>query len=331
MKLKPILSAAAIAAATLGTLTAGGEGWSHDFEAAKKQAEEENKSLLLDFTGSDWCGWCIKLNEEVFQHDAFKDGVKDKFVLVEVDFPRDNSKLSEETKEQNKMLGEKYAVRGYPTILLVDAKGKPFGETGYQKGGPEKYVEHLDELLAGLKARDEAFEKAAGQEGVEKAKTLLSGLKEMELGDEMMAQHYADTIEEIKKADPEDQSGFVGEMEMKAKFAEYEEKVNGMARTQDHAGALKLTQDTIDNGGFEGENLQKLYFYKGMILAQSDDMEGAIASLDKAKEIAPESEIGMQVESIKGQMQEAQEAAEESKEEEAAPAAEEEAEEAKDE
>ena len=77
---------------------AGGEGWTHDFEAAKKQAAAEKKDLLMDFTGSDWCGWCIKLNDEVFKHDVFKDGVKDKYVLVEVDFPQDKSKLDEATQ-----------------------------------------------------------------------------------------------------------------------------------------------------------------------------------------------------------------------------------------
>ena len=126
--------------ALLGTAFAGGEGWSSDFEAAKKQAAESKKDLLIDFTGSDWCGWCIKLNDEVFKHDAFKAGVKDSFVLVELDFPKDKSKLSEETQKQNKELGEKYAVQGYPTILLCDADGRPYAATGYQKGGPEKYV-----------------------------------------------------------------------------------------------------------------------------------------------------------------------------------------------
>ena len=70
---------AAVCAATLGlgTALAGGEGWTSNFDEASKQAAGEKKDLLIDFTGSDWCGWCIKLNEEVFQHDAFKDGVTD--------------------------------------------------------------------------------------------------------------------------------------------------------------------------------------------------------------------------------------------------------------
>ena len=117
--------------------SAGGEGWSHDFEAAKKQAAEQKKDLLVDFTGSDWCGWCIKLNEEVFSHDPFKTGVADKFVLVEIDFPRDKSKLSDETQKQNAMLQKQFSIQGFPTILLMDAAGLPYAQTGYQAGGPK--------------------------------------------------------------------------------------------------------------------------------------------------------------------------------------------------
>ena len=74
--------------ASVSALHAGGEGWQTDFEVAKKLAAEGKKDLLLDFTGSDWCGWCIKLNKEVFGLEPFKTGTKDKFVLVELDFPQ---------------------------------------------------------------------------------------------------------------------------------------------------------------------------------------------------------------------------------------------------
>jgi thioredoxin-related protein len=83
--------ASAILVSSLSSF-AGGEGWMHDIEAAKKKAAAENKDLFIDFTGSDWCGWCIKLNEEVFQHDPFKKGIADDFILVELDYPRDKSK-----------------------------------------------------------------------------------------------------------------------------------------------------------------------------------------------------------------------------------------------
>ncbi len=76
-----------IAAFSLTPASAGGEEWSHDFAKARTAAASENKDLLVDFTGSDWCSWCIKLNKEVFGHEAFRSGVKDSFVLVELDYP----------------------------------------------------------------------------------------------------------------------------------------------------------------------------------------------------------------------------------------------------
>jgi len=124
------------------------EGWMTDFELAQTKAKEENKSLLLDFTGSDWCGWCIKLKDEVFSKSAFKDYAKESLVLVELDFPR-NKKQSAEVKKQNEALAQKFGVRGFPTLILLSPEGELIGKTGYRQGGAEAYVEHLKEIASG--------------------------------------------------------------------------------------------------------------------------------------------------------------------------------------
>ncbi len=120
--------------------------WITDFEKAKETAKKLKRPMLVDFTGSDWCGWCIKLDKEVFSKDEFKEYAKDNLVLVELDFPN-RKKQSDALKAQNKALAKKYGIRGYPTILLLDADGKELARTGYQRGGPEKYVKHLQKLL----------------------------------------------------------------------------------------------------------------------------------------------------------------------------------------
>ena len=124
---------------------AGGDQWLTDFEEAKKIAAKENKSILIDFTGSDWCHWCKKLKKEVFGQDEFTKEASKQFVLVELDFPR-KSEQSAETKKANKALAKKYGVSGYPTVLLTDAAGKPFGRTGYREGGVAPYLAHLKKL-----------------------------------------------------------------------------------------------------------------------------------------------------------------------------------------
>lgn len=124
----------------------GAEGWLTDFEAAKQQAAEKKLPILADFSGSDWCGWCIKLDNEVFSKDEFKAYARDNVVLFLADFPS-RKPQPEETKKQNEILQQKYGIRGFPTVLLLDAEGKVLGRTGYQAGGPEKYVEHIKKLL----------------------------------------------------------------------------------------------------------------------------------------------------------------------------------------
>lgn len=124
----------------------GAEGWLTDFEAAKKLAAEKNLPILADFSGSDWCGWCIKLDNEVFSQDEFKAYAKDNIVLFLADFPSRKPQPAE-IKKQNKALSEKYGIRGFPTVLLLDAEGEVLERTGYQKGGAAAYVEHIKDLL----------------------------------------------------------------------------------------------------------------------------------------------------------------------------------------
>ena len=298
---KFVLAACAILSAST-VVNAGGEGWSDDFEASSKLAAAEGKDMLVDFTGSDWCGWCIKLNKEVFSHDEFKDGVKDGYVLVEIDYPKDKSKLSAETIAQNEGLKEEYAIAGYPTILLMDGKGRPFAKTGYQKGGPVSYVESLKELSAVREARDEAFEKASKLEGVAKAKMLMETLKSMGLSEALLAKFYGDEIETIKASDPSDESGYIKGIEQKGKFAEFQGKLNALASKGEFKEALALTNDTITSGGFEDGLLQQLLFLKGMIHAELGEFTKALESLDKADAAVPESPMSGQITAVKAKI-----------------------------
>lgn len=129
------------------TSTHAASHWETDFEHAQKLASESGKYMLLDFTGSDWCGWCIRLKDEVFSKKSFLAYAKEKLVLVQVDFPRKKAQ-SKELKEQNQALASKYGIRGYPTIIILSPKGDFVQQTGYQAGGAEAYVEHIEELIA---------------------------------------------------------------------------------------------------------------------------------------------------------------------------------------
>jgi len=127
-------------------------GWATDFETAKKLAVEKKLPILADFSGSDWCGWCIKLDKEVFSQKEFKTFAGDNLVLFMADFPR-KKKQDEKIKKQNAELMKKYAVGGFPTVLLMDAEGKVFARTGYERGGATAYVAHLKKLISDAKKK----------------------------------------------------------------------------------------------------------------------------------------------------------------------------------
>ena len=240
----PSLTAAATLAWTLTVSTfAAGDLWVSDFEKAKQTAAADGKDLLMDFTGSDWCGWCIKLRKEVFDLDAFKAAAPKNFVLVELDFPQNKSKLSKETQEQNAKLQTQFGIQGFPSIVLADAQGRPYAKTGYQPGGPEKYLPHLDELRAVKTRRDEAWKKAEGAQGVEKAKFLAAGLKALD--EELAAQHYSKVIAEITALDPKDETGVGAAMGFKADLAALQGQIGAVAGKDGPAAARKVADDFI--------------------------------------------------------------------------------------
>jgi len=124
-------------------------GWLNDYKKAQQQAKSTNKVLLLNFTGSDWCGWCIKFDREVLSKPQFKDYARDNLVLVELDFPRAKAQ-SAEVRKQNRELAQQYEVVGFPTIIVTNSDGQKLWEfDGYFPGGPEAFVEQLQKLRKG--------------------------------------------------------------------------------------------------------------------------------------------------------------------------------------
>lgn len=116
-------------------------GWGDDYKAALATAAKEHKDVLLDFTGSDWCGWCIKLKRDTFDKPEFKDFADKNLVLVEIDFPQTKSQ-SAEVKKQNDALQQQYQVQGFPTLVLLSPEGKVIKQqSGYIPGGPKGFIE----------------------------------------------------------------------------------------------------------------------------------------------------------------------------------------------
>jgi thioredoxin-related protein len=123
--------------------------WLNDYKKAQEEAKTGHKILLLNFTGSDWCGWCIKFDRDVLSRPQFKEYAHNNLVLVELDFPRAKAQ-SPELRKQNRELAEQYEVIGFPKIIVLNSDGQKLWEyDGYFPGGPDAFIEQLEKLRKG--------------------------------------------------------------------------------------------------------------------------------------------------------------------------------------
>ncbi len=288
-------AALTLAGLIAGNAAAGGEGWTDDFAGAKTTAAADGKDLLLDFTGSDWCGWCIKLNEEVFSQDAFKAYAKENFVLVELDFPN-KKKLSDEVKAQNAQLQTAYNIQGYPTIYLTDAKGLPYAKTGYQRGGAEAYVEHLKELKQKRVNRDDHMAAAEKAQGVEKAKHLHEAMQVV--GDDIAVEHYKEVVAKVVELDADNAAGLKKHYQNIALAKEYRKQTRQvlMGARNDPGDAVTQLDAILAKDDLTPAIRQEVLAYKSQIqLSLLKDKPAAKATLLAAIAADPESDMAKQL------------------------------------
>jgi protein disulfide-isomerase len=121
--------------------------WRTDLEQAAADAKQNGRHLLLNFSGSDWCGWCKKLDGEVFSQPAFQEYAASNLVAVLADFPR-RTPQDEALRAQNERLLKRFAVQGFPTVLLFGPEGELAGELGYQPGWPEAFIRSIQQAIS---------------------------------------------------------------------------------------------------------------------------------------------------------------------------------------
>jgi len=129
-------------------------GWATDYKKAQEEAKTNHRLVFLNFTGSDWCGYCIQLDRAILSKPEFKDYAGKNLVLVEIDFPSRNGARwkaqSLELKKQNMELAEKYQIEGFPTLVVLDGEGKTLWKyEGYYAGGLAAFLAELDRVHKG--------------------------------------------------------------------------------------------------------------------------------------------------------------------------------------
>ena len=268
------------------------DGWMVDFDAAMKKAAAENKSMLLNFTGSDWCTWCIKLHDEAFGKPEFIEKVSEDFVLVKLDFPQ-TFKLEAELQAQNERLRKKYGQQGFPTIYLTDSAGRPYAQTSYQPGGVDAYLKHLEpfkERGAMIRqflqqAKDKSIEDVKRAVLIDQALSFVSP--------SFVTRFYEDQIQKIIELDSENKAGLRDKYLVREALSEAEKLLNQGQVT----AALEKVDKTIEEFKIEGSLAQEVYYFRAFIVDGKGDKAAALENLKKAVKADPDSKMA---EHIKG-------------------------------
>jgi protein disulfide-isomerase len=142
------IAMALLASCVLLQVRAAELDWLTDLPTAQAQAKSENKMVLLDFTGSDWCEWCMKFDKEVFATSEFQDYAAKNVVLVRLDYPH-RKKQSAKLQIANFMLKNQYDIQEFPTLVVLNQAGDEIGrQTGYSEGGPQAFIAELEKFKA---------------------------------------------------------------------------------------------------------------------------------------------------------------------------------------
>ena len=262
----------------------------NDLAAAQAKAKELKKDVLVDFSGSDWCGWCIKLDQEVFSKPEFLDAATKDFVLCVLDFPNkpeNKAKIPENLQKINQELMGKYGVQGFPTVLLMTADGAIIGKTGYQPGGPAAYLEHLKEIKAQQSKLTDGLAKAgdAKLSPADRAKALDAALSGQDEG--MLVTTYRKQIEEIIAADKDGALGLKTKYSNMLRMVDIENAMNSGETDK----ALAIVDAMVAELPASGEKTQETLGMKFSMLMFAHRVDDAKAALQKAIDAAPESEI----------------------------------------
>jgi thioredoxin-related protein len=282
-----------------GVTMADGDLWTRCYEEAQAKAKKEGKSILMEFTGSDWCPPCKALTKNVFKTEAFTAEAPQSFVLLLLDFPRDKSKQTKEEIAQNEKLKNKYSISGYPTILLTDDQGRPFAKkVGYGGTAAKAYVADLSKSAGIRQQLDDLRAKAEGAEGIAKAKLLDQSLSLLD--SELVLSSYSDTVDEIVALDPKDAAGLKSKYGELAKVAQVKEVIAGIQRSGNLDESLAKLNKVITELDLKGEALQEAMYFKGVVQYKKGDKETSKTTLEAALKLSADSKLGKQIERILG-------------------------------
>ena len=252
--------------------------WMTDLEAAKTKAAAENKAVLVDFTGSDWCGWCIRLRKQVLDTPAFETYAKDKFVLMEVDVPQ-NPKFDQALLKRNQELCEQYGVSGFPTILVINPKGDVVGGFSGYVASTAEAAKPLDAALATAAL----LAKAETQQGAEQVATLAAAYKSLP---EDLRENASALRQRIIALDTDDTSGMKRLQRVQEQRVALQQAINKAASA---AEAIAIVDQALPTAEPENKaGMLQIKFQLMFMSAQTvDDIKAAAEVMRQGIEADP--------------------------------------------
>ena len=252
--------------------------WMTDLEAAKAKAAAENKAVLVDFTGSDWCGWCVRLRKEVLDKPEFEAYAKDKFVLMEVDLPQ-NPKFDAALRARNEKIAEQYGVSGFPTIMVLSPAGDIAGGFNGYLSSVGAVTKELNEALAAV----ELLKKAETQPEAQKLESLVKVYRGLP---DKMQQGAASLRQRIIALDPQDTTGIGRLQKIEEQRAAFQQ---ALGRVHTKADALAVVDKTLASAFPENKaGILQAKFQILMMGAESpEDVKAAVEAGRAAMELDP--------------------------------------------
>lgn len=265
--------------------------WHDDYAVGAAEAKEKGKDLLLVFTGTDWIEMCEVFHREILTQPEFLDVVSEKFVLVKLEYPQ-NNRLPRQEATQKQFLRDAYGIKGFPTVVLTNFEGRPFGFNGYQPVSPEEYAETTMAMHANHEKRQAEIESSKSLEGVEKATALASGLPE--LPGNMTARFYREILEEILEADPENTLASTRSYRKMMADVDYGVAMQKLERDVRYGEMIELTEHFIAENALEGAALQKALMIKASVQKKQSNTPGMIETLLEVVKIDSKTKLAEQ-------------------------------------
>ena len=268
-------------------------------EAAMPLAQEEGRDIMLEFTGKEWCPPCIHLRTKILETAEFEKAVGDKYVLVEVVFPRLPSAVAAIPEEQRnaneKLLTHHRIETGLPTVLLLDAQGYPYAQVAGARRTTADYLKELDEAAQVKVKRDSAFAKAKDLQGIERAKALAEGLNAVPAN---CRDKYREVVDEINRLDPRNTLGYARVLTRHANYQKQEahlreifNSMRGHLAPADLEKSLASLQEYLNTPELEPELAQMAWRSLGDTYAFQRRYEETYTAYKKAYEAAPGSRL----------------------------------------